>query len=191
MVMTIMYVGFAIILLILIASWIPWRTIFDKVWGNNPTKAKVYVEAGEQIILCQGRLSGDCPQGNVYRFKYFGKWQSVIVPEKYPFRYILGCRQIRLKVGDSVASPLGDMTSSSTRVSSSTLDAIFRAHIGKDLAQTVFGKTFNWMIIIIAVVGIVAVGFFLFRQFIATDIPVQPAGIEEPAPIQEKPDILE
>lgn len=190
MINTVIYIGFGLMVVLLIASWVPWRKIFEKYWGNNPTKAKVYVESGEQIILCQGNLVQSTSKAKRFRYKLFNEWQTVLVPSNYPVRYVLGCRQIRVIHGQSSPAPLGGMQESAIIVSPDTLDAIFRAHIGKDLAKTVFGKTLNYMTVIMVIVGMAIAGYFLYQQFMAPDIK-PPAGIEEPAPINNKPGILE
>ena len=174
------YIILAFMLVVLTLTWIPWRDIFEKLWGNNPRRAKVYVEAGEQVTICRGSLRGDCPKGFVYRFKYFGVWNSIIVPVKYPYRYILGCRQIRVIIGMPVAQPLGGMMLNELRVSSTALDAIFKAHIGSDLARTIFGKAFNWMMLLIVGVVLILGGYMVARQFI--EVPGVSPGIEQPAP---------
>lgn len=169
-----------LILLLLIITWTPWRSIFEKIWGNNPKRAKVYVEAGEQVILCRGKMGADSSKGFRYRYKCFGEWQTVLVSRKYPYRYILGCRQIRVIYGQSTAAPLGGMVDSECVVSGETLDAIFRAHIGADLAKSIFGKALNIMLILMVVGGVLVVGYFFMQQMSSTSTSVQPPAIEQP-----------
>lgn len=174
-----------ILFLGLILTWMPWRSIFERLWGNNPKRAKVYVEAGEQIELCKGKMSTEAPVGARYTYKCFGEWCTVIVPQKYPYRYILGCRQIRVIYGQSTAAPLGGMTDTDIAVSGETLDAIFRAHIGSDLAKTIFGKAVNYMMILMIIGGVLVVGYFLFKQLGPGIVPVQQPGIEQPLQPQQ------
>ena len=169
-----------LILVLLIITWVPWRTIFERIWGNNPNRAKVYVESGEQIQLCKGKRVEDSTKGFRYRYKCYGEMQTVIVPKKYPYRYILGCRQIRVIHGNSTAAPLGGMVDSDVAVSGATLDAIFRAHIGSDLAKTIFGRTVNFMMILLIIGGVLVVVYFVFKQMNPVTPPVQPPAIEQP-----------
>lgn len=168
-----------LLLLMLLATWVPWRNIFEKIYGNNPYKAKVYVEAGEQITICKGKYYGDYSKGILYRFKYMGAWNTVIVPAKYPYRYLLGCRQIRVLIGQPVAAPLGGMIASDIKVSSSTLDDIFNAQIGKELAKSIFGKAMNIMTILIIVAVAIFACYFLYKQ-------TQPGGMFNNQPISEQ-----
>lgn len=159
-----------ILLLLLIFTWVPWRDVFEKLYGNNPYKAKVYVEAGEQITICKGKYYGDGKRGIFYTYKFKGIWQNVIVPDGYPFRYILGCRQIRVILGQPSAAPLGGMQSNRLNISASQLDQIFKAHIGTELARTIFGKAINVMTILI-IIGVIAfAAYFLYKQ-------TQPGGM--------------
>jgi len=177
-----------LMLLLLVIVFVPWRGIFEKIWGNNPKRAKVYVEYGEQIALCKGKFKDDCKKGQRYRYKCFGEWSTVIVPAHYPYRYILGCRQIRVIAGQGTAAPLGGMLDSSVVVSGVTLDAIFRANIGTELAKTIFGKAVNLMMVLIIVGGVALLGFFIFKQMSTGGLPgltPQP-GIEQPAQPQPK-----
>lgn len=182
-----------LMLLLLVAAWTPWRSIFEKLWGNNPKRAKVYVEYGEQIALCKGKFLSDCKKGQRYRYKCYGEWCVVIVPSKYPYKYIFGGRQIRVIAGQGTAAPLGGMPDSSVAVSSATLDAIFRADIGTQLAKTIFGKAVNLMMVLIIVVGVVVLGYFIYKQMSTGGLPglsPQP-GIEQPVqPQPQQPSIV-
>lgn len=184
----VMIIGMILITILGCAAFINWREVFEKIWGNNPTKAKVYVEAGEQITICKGVQFGDSSRGVVYRYQYFKIWQSVIVPLDYPYRYVLGRRQIRVLVGQPEAAPLGDFVTSSLPVSSGTLDAIFRANIGLQLAKTIFGKSANYMKMIIVVAIVIVAGYFLYQNMMPKQVPGQVPGIEEPLlPAPDRP----
>lgn len=181
MLYTLLYVIPFILLFLLIIAWVPWRGIFDKLWGNNPFKARVYVEAGEQTTICKGRLQADSPAGLVYAYKYFKRDLSVLVKYNYPYRYILGWRKIRVIAGQGVAAPLEGMAPETCIVSASTLNAVIEAHIGTELARTIFGKTLNIMMIIIMVAGIGLVGYFFMKQFMAPS----PGTVQPPAQEQQ------
>ncbi|GAH37491.1 unnamed protein product, partial [marine sediment metagenome] len=180
--MTIMlYVMPWLLFVLLVITWVPWRGIFEKLWGNNPLRGKIYVEAGEQITICKGKYYTDTPKGLIYQYKYFKMGQSVIVPFDYPYRYILGCRQIRVMAGQGAAAPLGGMSDKQCVVSGGTLNAVLEAHIGTELARTIFGKTMNIMMIVIIAAGIMFVGYFLFKQFMTPT----PGAIQPPAQEQQ------
>lgn len=177
-----------VLLLLLVAVWVPWRTIFEKIFGNNPYKARVYVEAGEEIKICMGRYFSDSPRGVVYSYKYQGIRQKIIVPSDYPYKFILGTRQIRAIIGNPVAQPLGGYQPSRLTLGPADLNKVFEAHIAADLAKTIFGKAVNIMAILIIIGALVLAGVFFYKQMqvggmfyhepAAQTAPVQP---EQPA----------
>lgn len=175
-----------ILFALLVITWIPWRDVFEKLWGNNPLRAKVYVEAGEQITICKGKYYTDTPKGLIYQYKYMKIKQAVLVGRNYPYRYILGCRQIRVQAGQGTASPLGGMTEKECVVTAGTLNAVLEAHIGKELVTTIFGKAINIMMIIIVAAGIMLIGYFMFKQFIAPGDIQPPVAEQQYTPEQLK-----
>lgn len=181
-----LYIMPFILFFLLVITWMPWRNIFEKLWGNNPLRAKIYVEAGEQITICKGRYYTDTPKGIIYQYKYMKMKQAVIVKFDYPYRYILGCRQIRVQAGQGTASPLGDMSVKQCVVTASTLNAVLEAHIGKELVTTIFGKAVSIMMIIIIAGGIMLIGYFLFKQFIAPGDISPPVQEQQYTPEQLK-----
>lgn len=166
-----------VLLFVLIISIIPYRRLFERFFGNNPYKAKIYVEAGEQVKVCKGKYFADSPDGTVYNYKYFGVSQSVIVPLGYPFRYLEGKRQIRVLAGQTVANKYADGDKPALKVGSSQLNNIFKAHMAEDLAKSIFGKAINMMTILIIIGGVIFGIFFIVKQ-------MQPGGALAPQTTQ-------
>lgn len=169
----------------LIITWTPWRSIFEKIFGNNPTRAKVYVEIGEQDELCKGKLIRETPKGFVYRYKCFGVSYSVIVPFDYPYRYVLGCRKIRVIFGHATAAPLGGMATTSVKVSGADLDLILQSKIGAELVKTIFGKAINYLTILIILGVLIFAGYFMMKQFGIIGTPGQPGQPAQQTPVEQ------
>lgn len=182
-----LYVMPWILFVLLIVSWMPWRDIFEKIWGNNPNRAKVYVEYGEQTILCKGRKVQGTERTARYRFKCLGVWRTVLVPKSYPMKYLLGSRMIRV-VGDaSSPSDLGGVTKTSIAVSGDMLDDVFRANIGANLIRTIFGKAIGVMTILIVIGILVFAGYFMYNNILKKQSgqPQPQQGIEQPVQPQQ------
>lgn len=175
--MNVLMIILSVMIILLIMTWIPFRSIFEHFYGNNPLKAKIYVAVGENEDICKGKYDHDSNHGWVYRYKWHGVYSTVVVPRSYPYVYVLGCRKIRVMAGHATCAPLGGMPSEYWSLSGSQLDDVLRAHIGKDLANTIFGKAVNYMMILI-VIGVALFGaYFLLKQsgvIGGPSVPVQP-----------------
>lgn len=156
--------------LLLILTWIPWRDVFEKFFGNNALKAKIYVEAGEQVKLCKGRYYCDDKQGTLYKYKVFGVSSVVIVPEDYPYKYLMGSRMIRVIIGHTMASSWNADIKANKILTGSMLNDILDAHMGTEMARTIYGKALNIMSIVIIIGILIFAGYFIYRN-------VQPGGM--------------
>jgi len=170
-----------VLVLIMTVTWIPWRNVFISIWGNNPLKAKIYIESGEQIDICNGKYAGDTKDGLLYEYKYKKLSAVVFVPFRYPYRYIFGRRKVRVIWGQAHAAPLGGMTQSSVGMTGVTLDNILRARIGAELVKSVFGKAINYMLIMIIIGAFIIGGIFMYNKYIKSP------EVSEPAPAQGTP----
>jgi len=169
---TIFYIIIALLMIVMSSTWIPWRRLFEKLYGNNPLKGKVYIEAGEQISVCNGNYAGSVlgknAGGLLYYYKYEGLRATVFVPFTYPYRYVFGRRQIRVIWGQSNAAPLGGMSEAKLGISGDMLDDILRARIGSELVKSIFGKSVKWMTILLLVGALVIASVFMYNNFIKT-----------------------
>jgi len=183
------YVLIGILCALIAFTWIPWRDIFEKLYGNNPLKAKVYVESGEQIVVCNGEYTGDTPDGMLYYYKYKGLKGTVFVPWDYPYRYIYGRRQIRVIWGHADASPLGGMTETRLpQVTTVMLNNILSARIGAELVKGIFGKAVNWMMIIIIIGALIFGGIFFYNNIVEKSVDNNPQQTEQPAETGDWPE---
>lgn len=208
-IMWIMIAFMVVLFFLTIFLIVPWREIFEKMYGNNPLKAKVYVEAGEQINFSNGSYYGSTEQGVLYTYKYKGIRYCVHVPDNYPFRFVMGRRKIRVEFGHADPSPhgvngkyshkvetleasaLGESVNTKLPISGDALEKILRARVGAELVSSVFGKAVNWVMLVVVFACIVGGGFFIYKNMVAdkTPPPVQTntpgqtinpnAGIEE------------
>lgn len=184
--------------LLLVVSWVPWRDVFERVWGNNPNKAKIYVEYGEQTVLCKGRKVKGNYNIQKYQFKCQGVKRIVLVRKSYPYRYLMGARMIRV-VGDALsAAPLGALIDTNqTVINGEMLNEVIEANIGASLVNSIFGKVVSIMQILVILGVLVLGGYFVYNNMIRKTVPpaqqtnngqtVQP---QTPTPDNEKPIII-
>lgn len=169
-----MIIFYIIILLLgvgLLLSAINWRGMFNKIYGNNPLRAKVYIEIGESIEYVNGVYSCAALNYAIYSYKYHGREYSVIVPDNYPYRYVVGRRKIRVIFGQSTAAPLGGVNSSDIKMSGDTLNLILRSRIGSELVRSVFGKAINYMVVLVGVAVIGIAGYYVYTNVIKPSMP--------------------
>lgn len=168
---------------------IPWRFMFERLWGNNPDKASVEVEYGDQVIPCKGKKIANetTPAVTTYQYKCRGEMRTVMVEAKYPYRYIMGRRQVRVIGENSEAAPLGDYKSPGTSVSGQMLNIVLQANIGSSLVKSIFGKAISIMTILI-ILGILAFGgYYVYRNVLQPNQENAPAAQQAPAPAQSGP----
>ena len=174
-----------IMLILLVAVWIDWRKLFEKIWGDNPYKARVYVIAGDKEYPCKGNYAGSTARTILYRYKFNKIWHRVIVKDTYPFIYIQGFRKVRVMIGQSYAAPLEGYHEPECKVGGATLNDVMEAHIGSDLAKTIFGKAINFMTIIIVLAVLFFGGYFMYKNVLSPNVtptqPNQPAQQQQPA----------
>jgi len=186
---TIFIVIIAVMFLIITITWIPWRDLFEKLYGNNPLRAKVYVEAGEQITFCNGSYMGSTETGVLYEYKYKTVKYTVYVPCEYPYKYILGRRQIRVILGHADASPLAGESETQINISGDLLDLILRARVGAEIVSAIFGKAINYMMIAIFVGILIFGGYFIYKNVLNKDTgqtpPTQSQNIPPPSDIED------
>lgn len=170
-----------ILLFVIILMWIPWRSLFFKMWGDKPDRAKIYVEYGEHVEVCKGYLLTESPKGLIYSYKVYGRNYSVLVPRNYPYRFIFGSREIRVLFGDTVALPLVMANGQPAKlpdVSPRLLDSVLKSHIGRDLVNTVFGKAVSLFMIFVILAILTVGGYYVYRNYL------NPAGSNTGIPAQ-------
>ena len=169
--MVILYIVIFLLGVGLVLSAVNWRGVFNKVYGNNPLRAKVYIEIGESIEFVNGSYYGAAFNYAIYSYKFHGREYSVIVPDNYPYRYVVGRRKIRVIFGQSTAAPLGGVNASDIKMSGDTLNLVLRSRIGSELVRSVFGKAINYMVVLVGVAVIGIAGYYVYTNVIKPSMP--------------------
>ena len=167
-----------------IIKMIPWRAVFEKHFGNNPQKARIFILIGEQEQPVNGNFVHADEDGYFYYYKWNKVFYQVFVPAKYPWRFLHGRRRINVVAGQAEASPLGDEKYSG---SGEALNTMIGSKIAIQLVRSVSGsKAVPWVIIIIVAVALIG-GYFVMKNFMgkgeATPTPtptITPTPFERP-----------
>jgi hypothetical protein len=156
-----------------IIKMIPWRDLFEKYFGNNPEKARVFIEIGEEVKPVNGELSHAGINGDMYRYKYRKLIFTVDVPADYPYKFLHGRRLIRVNYGEVVAKRFDEKTDG--QGGAYDVDILLRSQIAVQLVKSVSGsKAIPWLIIGIAAVVLVA-GYFVVKNMTGSNkVPVPP-----------------
>lgn len=152
-------------LLAMVASWIDWQKYIEKFWGNSPAKARVYIEADEQVECVNAKLLySDAKRGLIYEYKWNGVYLVCTVPTNYPYKFIRGRRMIRIVFGEVSARYWDGEQTSPYGVYS--VSGLCRSNLVKNLVYAVTGSKsdYTWLKWVLIALGIGAAGFVAFQM---------------------------
>lgn len=172
-----------------ILTQIDWYKVFNRFYGDDPRKARIYVEFGEKVDPVEGWLYGTTEKMSIYQFVWSKTRHMVQVPHKYPWRFIRGRRMIRYFPGNAWAQPLAgfnyDLVGGSRE-----LNVTIESQTTIDMVKSVKGHKPISIIAIVVVVLAVAVGaWFLYTNMSKQNEP-EPTPVEQttqPTPSQLVP----
>lgn len=201
-----------------ILALVDWRKLAEKWVQDNPAKAHVYVRAGEHEDRVNGKLIYASPLGSFYEYRWCKANLISAVPGDYPYIFLRGKRKINVLAGHAVTSlefryimnkhmnmesreqevlnraeaETLDMKTLPNTQSSYDLNALIKGQVAVELVKSLFGKKLSGWLIIFVILGAMAIGYFLYSNFMKTDEvpPEQSAEQERPAK-QERPKEIE
>ena len=161
----IMLVSVVLLLVGAIVRSVDWKGIAIRWVGYNPSRAQVYIKAGNHVRTVEGKRDKD--NDLIYHYKIDKKEKTLIVTANYPHEDIRGRRIIGICDGVVVPSPLGFMSAEEIKHFKETeqeVSAVLHsALITKMLKSLSSGKALNWLMVVI-VLGGLAVGYMLFKD---------------------------
>lgn len=187
-------VTITVLVIALVVSHVDWRKMATRWVGNNPSRAQIYIKAGDTVRTLEGERIYQGYEGQTYAYKLDKIYQVVGLKRNYPYNYIRGRRIIGLEDGVVVASPLGYMDNeelSKYHEGLTDLSALYQGKVMVEVMQSVkASKAISWiMVIIIGAVVIVGAYFFLQKSGIIPG-PVAPVAEQQtteiPGPVLPK-----
>lgn len=173
-----MFGGFTVVVVIIIVvGRIDWYKFFEKRYGYNPARAKVYLKCDKAINIVHGKLDhSDAEKGDIYLYEFQKQKLSVCLPPGYPHENILGYRRVEQVFGESVARYFRSENLAPEGVFS--VSALVRSDLvtkAVNSMTTSKGFPLKWLLIIggIGVVGFVAYKL-LFPGAPEPEVPVVP-----------------
>lgn len=147
---------------VVIAGWIDWRGLIEKHFGNDPSKARIYIESGEQVEAVNGKLLYIDSKGLIYGYKWRKQRLSVCVPNDYKYYFLKGMRMIRVVAGYEAAAPWqeGEPLSKEGVFS---VSALVYSHLLADLVKSVTVKKQVGLMWILIIGGIAVAGYFIYQ----------------------------
>src|SRR4030042_5037590 len=93
-------IGFVIVLIAAILTNIDWYKLFYRKWGNDPMKAKVYVDYGENEMFYDGYYLYVDNYAIYYEY-YIDKARYVVrVPIAWEWVFVSGRRKVLVDCGN-------------------------------------------------------------------------------------------
>jgi len=182
----------SLLILVGILRMIDWYKVFQKYYGDNPIKARVYVEYGEKTDPVEGKLYGVLENSAIYEYTWAGVKQMVVVKHDYPWRFIYGRRIIRVLPGKAFSQPIKNLGTqvlvaepfdqgvSPDLGGARELDVTIRGQTQIELVKSIKGrKSVNFAVGMVVIVAVV-VGVYFFWQNMNKEEPLPPQpSIEE------------
>lgn len=161
-IMTIVFV--VLLVASIIIARIDWQRFFERRYGNNPDRARIYIESDENVMSVPGELIYSGAEGMVYGYKWLDVHCVVCVPENYPFKFLHGRRMIRVRAGETTPRGWDETTLSPEGVFS--VSALVRSHLVRELvlSMTGGGVSLGWLKWVLVIGVVVAVGYLIFTQ---------------------------
>lgn len=181
------------------------RKLVEKWVANNPNKASIYIEAGEQVERVNGKLIYSADIGSMYEYKLHGKSLIVAVPADYPFKFIRGRRKIEVRAGQAlsayqlkdiqrkaksraevekgiftqaIAEPV-DLVETGNKQGAYDLNALIKGQVAVELVKSLFGKKVSTWLIVLIIAGVAAIGFFFYNNFLKPEVPPEQPPMEQ------------
>jgi hypothetical protein len=185
-----------IVIIAIILQRIDWYKVFDRKYGYNPLRGRLYLENGDNINILDAKRIHSGTEGDIYEYRWENERLTVCLPPDYPHKNVKGWRLIRAVAGEAAARYPSNTQlvyagvrrrrtgEAAARYPSNTqlapegvfsVSALVFSHLVTDLVKSMTGtKTgLNWKwFVVMAVVGVVA--YFLFTQFLAPSPVVPP-----------------
>jgi hypothetical protein len=189
--------GIAILLMVIgVLRMLDWYAIFNRFYGNNPHKGKIYVDFGENEQYCDGELVGSDDRFLFYNYQMGNREFTVAVPYQYQYIFVRGRRKICVDYGNEFAKPI---TYADARVSialqpqngASVLNASIKKKLAVDMVNSVESRKGIKLSLIIILLAVAIGGFIIYRTMIQKPETNQPVENNNPAPTQTiKPEDL-
>ncbi len=183
----------AVLAIALVANRIDWKALAVKWVGYNPERGQLYIKAGSHLRTVEAQRFFEAKEGELYFYKANSKlYHIVALPTDYPHEEIRGRRVIGVEDGQIVAHPLGYMDEAQRAKYNeglTELSALTLGHaVSKALDSVKPQKVFQWMTIVLVVLGIAAaIYWFNFRpQEIAAPGAEQPNQTQQAPPEQPR-----
>lgn len=182
--MIIIYSCIGVVLLGVIISIlrsVDWYSVFASRYGNNPLKAKVYVDYGQNEVFYDGWYIGSDDKWFFYEYVIEKRLHTVLVPVTWlpNFTFVRGRVKICVDFGNEYAKPLvaGDMYPSS--MGSETLNTMIDKRLALEMAKSIKSRK-GMNIGLFIIVAVVVVGGFLFWRSQSSKPAEIPPSINPP-----------
>lgn len=168
---TLQYVIGIILIAGMVFGLVDWRSIFEKVFGNDERKARIYMDVGGTYKKIKAKRIDYTDLGATYQFKIGKETKQVILTKDYPEKYCDGRRVILMELGQGTAKlTLGNNESPTVGLNEISLLTLgkFANDFGKAFT-TQSSLSWKWFILI----GVIVIaGYFIYQQFLGGNAPV-------------------
>lgn len=156
-------------IVVMIAGYVDWQKIFERFYGNNPSKARIYIEADEHVTSLSGKLLYTGTKGVIYGYKRDKVDLVVCVPFNYPYKFIRGRRMIRVVAGEASPRVWDETQLSKDGVFS--VSALVRSHLVRELVRSMTGGSeFNWKVWLLIGGVVIVAGVVAYNMLLAPEV---------------------
>lgn len=163
--MIIILVVYGITLIYAFIRTVDWYGFFEKRWGNDPTKCKVYVESGNTQKFYDGIYAYVDDSYIYYEYKIDGvkqKW-AVAVPQTWTPVFVRGRVKVVVNFGEGIAKP--ESGESIAKIGAEQLKASLEGKIGVELVRSIKQRA-TYKMTTFLLIGAVLVGaIFMYNNY--------------------------
>ena len=166
--MIIIYSCIGVVLLgviIAILRSVDWYSVFASRYGNDPTKAKVYVDYGENEVFYDGWYVGNDDQWFYYDYFINKTRHTAIVPIGWSMIFVRGRRKICVDFGDEWAKPLLAGDAYPATMGSETLNKAIDKRLALEMIKSIKSRKGVSIGMWLVILAVVAVGLFFWKPW--------------------------
>ncbi len=162
-----LYIGVAVgVLLIIIGilRQVDWFNVFNKFYGNDPRKGKIYVDFGENELFYDGIYLYSDDKWLYYDYEIGKNDFTVAVPVGWEFVFVRGRRKILVDFGSEHAKPLSGKDKIPSAMGAALLNASIKKKLAVDMVNSIESHKGLKMGMVLLVVALLAVAMVWWWQ---------------------------
>jgi len=157
---------------------IDWYSFFYKRFGNDPNKAKVYVDFGDNELFYDGWYVFNDDKFYYYAYDIGARHFTAVVPAGWKEIYVRGRRKLCVDFGQEFAKPLTGDDKIPALMGADLLNKSMKKYLAVAMVNSLESRK-GFKIGIFVLIVVVAIGGFLIYRNMKKPAPVTPPPVTQ------------